>query len=81
MASTRTDYRRTARLDRTAAPPKRLQTSCGFAVPFLDHQGERNTLHKWAETQGAAGVRDYWTQATIQSIDGLPTPLAQRDDA
>ncbi|MBL8164024.1 MAG: pyridoxamine 5'-phosphate oxidase family protein, partial [Anaerolineae bacterium] len=30
----------------------RVQTSCGFAVPYYDYVGERDTLVRWAETKG-----------------------------
>jgi len=31
----------------------RVSDSCGFSVPFLDYQGPRDTLDRWAEKQGA----------------------------
>ncbi len=55
---------------------ERVQTSCGFAVPFFAYQGERNTLSKWAAAKGEAGISAYWAEKNMQSIDGLPTPLA-----
>lgn len=50
-----------------------LQTSCGFAVPFYDHVGDRDVLTKWAEGKGREGVRDYWTDRNQTTIDGMPT--------
>lgn len=50
-----------------------LQTSCGFAVPFFDHVGERDVLSKWAEGKGRDGVRAYWSERNQQTIDGMPT--------
>ena len=54
----------------------RVQTSCGFAVPFMDYQSERETLVKWAETKGEPALTDYRNTKNIKSVDGLPTPIA-----
>lgn len=54
----------------------KVQTSCGFAVPFMEYIGERDTLEKWAETKGEAGLQDYWAQKNLISLDGLPSHLA-----
>lgn len=53
-----------------------VQTSCGFAVPFMDYKEERPALKKWAETKGADGVREYHQEKNMVSLDGLPTPIA-----
>jgi hypothetical protein len=52
-----------------------VQTSCGFAVPFYDYQGEREALRKHAESLGPQGIQDYWQKKNVVSIDGLPTKL------
>lgn len=52
-----------------------VQTSCGFAVPLYEYQGERETLLRWAENKGDAGIRDYWREKNQVSIDGLPTRI------
>ncbi|MEM7114504.1 MAG: pyridoxamine 5'-phosphate oxidase family protein [Chloroflexota bacterium] len=52
-----------------------VQTSCGFAIPFYDYQGERNTLRKYAENLGEDGLQAYWEKKNVTSIDGLPTKL------
>ena len=52
-----------------------VQTSCGFAVPFMEFVGERDALIKWAETKGDDGVETYQMQKNLRSIDGLPTHL------
>ncbi len=52
-----------------------VQTSCGYAVPFMDFRAERDTLEKWAEDKGEDGVEAYWQQRNRQSIDGFPTGL------
>ena len=50
-----------------------VQTSCGYAVPRYRYEGERETLARWAEKKGAAGLADYWREKNQVSIDGLPT--------
>lgn len=54
-----------------------VQTSCGYAVPRFDYLGERDTLARWAEKKGAAGLTDYWREKNQLSIDGLPTGLME----
>ncbi len=54
----------------------RVQTSCGYAVPFYDYAGERETLVKWAEKKGDDGLITYREEKNTRSIDALPTPLA-----
>ncbi len=49
------------------------QKSCGFAVPFYEHAGERDTLKKWAENKGPDGVQDYWRDRNQKTLDGAPT--------
>jgi hypothetical protein len=55
-------------------------TSCGYGVPEYEYQGERDTLIKYWEARGAEGVKAYWAQKNMASLDGLPTgfePLAE----
>jgi hypothetical protein len=52
-----------------------VQSSCGFAVPFMDHRADRPVLQKWAEDKGDNGLRDYWNTRNRHSIDGLPTGI------
>ena len=52
------------------------QTSCGFAVPFMQFVEERETLLNWAATKGESGIADYQIETNSVSVDGLPTPLA-----
>lgn len=49
-----------------------VQTSCGFAVPFYEFQGERRQLRDWAEKKGEAGIRRYWRERNRETIDGRP---------
>ena len=54
-----------------------VQTSCGYAVPQYVYTGERDTLARWAEKKGAAGLLDYWREKNRMSIDGLPSGLLE----
>jgi hypothetical protein len=53
----------------------KAQTSCGFAVPFMDYVGERDALEKWAENRGEEGLVAYHAEKNFHSLDGLPTHL------
>jgi hypothetical protein len=52
----------------------RVQTSCGYGVPLMSLQGERDELIKWADKKGAAGLTDYQQRNNHHSIDGLAAP-------
>ena len=54
------------------------QTSCGFAVPFMQFVDERDALLRSAEAKGAAGMAQYRREKNSVSLDGLPAPLATR---
>lgn len=54
---------------------EQVQTSCGFAVPLMDVQGDRPMLKDWAQKKGEEGVRQYWQDNNQVSIDGLPTHI------
>ncbi len=58
---------------------EQVQTSCGYAVPFMDYREDRQVLRKWAEDKGEDGVRAYWAERNSRTIDGLPTGVV--DDA
>jgi hypothetical protein len=51
---------------------ERIQTSCGYSIPFMDLREERPTLQQWAERKGDDGLRAYWAEKNASSIDGLP---------
>jgi Pyridoxamine 5'-phosphate oxidase len=59
---------------------EQVQTSCGFGVPLLDYQGDRQTLLDWAKGKGEEGIRQYQQQKNQYSIDGLPTYLLEGSD-
>jgi Pyridoxamine 5'-phosphate oxidase len=54
-----------------------VQTSCGYGVPLMELQRDRETLARWATAQGEEGLADYRGANNSKSLDGLPTPLAQ----
>ena len=47
-----------------------VQTSCGFGVPLMEHKGERNQLEPWAEEKGVEGLKAYWEEKNVTSLDG-----------
>jgi len=49
-----------------------VQSSCGFAVPFYEYQGEREQLLRWAEKKGEDGLKQYWQEKNCVSLDGKP---------
>ena len=52
-----------------------VQTSCGYAVPYMELKGERPTLTKWAENKGQEGVETYWRDTNTTSLDGKDTGI------
>jgi hypothetical protein len=56
-----------------------VQTSCGYGVPLYEFQGERDTLRRFAEAKGEAGLETYRREKNRVSIDGLPTGLLLND--
>lgn len=59
-----------------------VQTSCGYAVPLMQYQSERDTMQKWVDGKSDAGFRTYWADKNGQTIDGKPTRSpVQLDDA
>ena len=54
-----------------------VQTSCGYAVPFYDHAGPRDTLAKWTEDRGPEGVATYWADRNQTTLDGAPTGILE----
>jgi len=53
----------------------KVQTSCGYAVPFMDFKEERTQLKTWAEKQGEDRIKDYWKEKNSNSIDGFETQI------
>ena len=49
----------------------RISSSCGYSVPFLAYEGERETLLDWAERKGPEGIEAYHAEKNSTSIDGM----------
>jgi len=60
----------------------RVQTSCGYSIPFMDYKSERESLTKYWVAKGKDALPEYHLKKNSTSIDGLATPLgrAVRDD-
>ncbi|MDQ1709457.1 MAG: hypothetical protein QOG49_842 [Frankiaceae bacterium] len=50
----------------------RVQTSCGFAVPYYEYAGDRDLLEGWAEARTPERLTAYRNDKNVRSIDGLP---------
>jgi hypothetical protein len=50
----------------------RIADSCGYAVPLLKYEGDRDQLSAWARKQGPERLEKYRLEKNQESIDGLP---------
>lgn len=50
----------------------RVSDSCGYAVPLMSHDGDRDLLTRWSENRGEDGLTAYRATKNAASIDGLP---------
>ncbi|MEV1289978.1 pyridoxamine 5'-phosphate oxidase family protein [Micromonospora sp. NPDC049679] len=50
----------------------RVSDSCGFAVPLMSYQGDRDLLVQAHSRRSAADLADYRVTKNAVSIDGLP---------
>lgn len=50
----------------------RISDSCGYAVPFFEYTGERDTLARIAQTKGEEALANYRAEKNRMSLDGLP---------
>ncbi|RWY53676.1 pyridoxamine 5'-phosphate oxidase family protein [Mucilaginibacter gilvus] len=53
----------------------KVQTSCGFGVPYYEYTGERDQAIKWADNKGEEGIEKYQAEKNLRSMDGLPTAM------
>lgn len=58
---------------------ERVQTSCGYAVPFMDYAGERDVLKNWAEAKNPEEIAAYWDTRNQRTIDGAATGILNPD--
>lgn len=52
----------------------RVQTSCGFGVPLMQLQSQRDLLPRWALKRTEDELKEYQQKKNALSIDGLPAP-------
>lgn len=55
-----------------------VKTSCGYGVPLFSYAGERDTLARWTESKGEAGIRRYWRDKNTASMDGFETGMTEQ---
>ena len=55
----------------------KTQDSCGFAVPYMSFEGNRDQLTNWAEKMGPEKIKAYQHQKNAASIDGIEAPLVE----
>jgi Pyridoxamine 5'-phosphate oxidase len=49
----------------------RVADSCGYGVPLMEFSAHRTKMDEWADRKGADGIRSYWAENNVESIDGL----------
>lgn len=54
-----------------------VQRSCGFSVPLMALQGEREHMDQWNAKKEKEGFEHYWREKNMRSIDGLPTHVIE----
>jgi hypothetical protein len=55
----------------------RVSDSCGYGVPFMTYEGERDTMPRWVAGKSDADLAEYRATKNATSVDGLPgLPLA-----
>ncbi len=55
-----------------------VQTSCGFGVPLMSFDQQRDQLTRWAETKGEHQLVEYRRTRNAVTIDGILTPPTDR---
>ena len=49
-----------------------VRTACGYGVPLMSYEGDRDDQERWADRKGEAGLVDYRVEKNSVSLDGLP---------
>lgn len=57
----------------------RISDSCGYGVPRYAYAGDRDTLTRWSEAQGPAGLRRYRRDKNARSLEDLPGLVVESD--
>jgi hypothetical protein len=50
----------------------RVSDSCGYGVPFMRYEGERDTMPRWVANKSDEQLAGYRAEKNAASIDGLP---------
>ncbi|WP_433306387.1 pyridoxamine 5'-phosphate oxidase family protein [Actinoplanes sp. CA-030573] len=50
----------------------RISDSCGYQVPLMAYEGDRDLLTRWADRKTDDDLAEYRRTRNAQSIDGLP---------
>lgn len=50
---------------------RRISDSCGYGVPLMSFEGHRPTMDQWSDRKGPEGIREYWAEKNVSSIDRL----------
>ncbi|MGX7678150.1 pyridoxamine 5'-phosphate oxidase family protein [Jatrophihabitans sp. DSM 45814] len=51
----------------------RVSDSCGYTVPLMQFQSDRQLLDQWSDRKTPEELADYWANRNATSIDGLPS--------
>jgi hypothetical protein len=51
---------------------ERVSDSCGFGVPLMTYEADREDMARWADRKGEDGLVEYRAKNNATSIDGLP---------
>jgi hypothetical protein len=49
----------------------RVGDSCGYGVPLMTFEGHRPTMDQWSTRKGPEGIRSYWEEHNVSSLDDL----------
>ncbi len=52
-----------------------VQTSCGYAVPFMDFVQDRETMQSWVDGKSDDDLRQYWRDKNTRTLDGHETGI------
>jgi Pyridoxamine 5'-phosphate oxidase len=59
---------------------ERVQTSCGYGVPYFDYREDRETLKKYftVKEKQEGAMEMYWQEKNMASIDGIVSPYGAK---
>ena len=60
---------------------ERVQTSCGWAGPLYEFQGDRTILTDKSDARGQQAIEQYWLDKNRKSIDGFETNIEKLSGA